>query len=75
LQQKAELSSLYPFVDLDTAPIMAHDYRFPNTSLISFFVAGSAALVLVGLGSAVGHLGLALNPKAQQFSFLDPRGP
>jgi hypothetical protein len=70
LQQKAELSSLYPFADIDSALLLAHDYRFPNTTLLALYTAGSAALVLVGLGSAVGRFVLALNPKPREFPFL-----
>ncbi len=70
LQQKAKLSNLYPFANIDSALLLAHDYRFPNTTLLALYAAGSAALVLVGLASALGSVMLALKPKPRQFPFL-----
>ena len=69
-QQKAELSSLYPFADVDSALLLAHDYSFPTTTRLALYAAGSAALVLAGLASAVGSVMLALKPKPRQFPFL-----
>ena len=61
-QQKAELSSLYPFADIDSALLLAHDYSFPTTTLLALYAAGSAAFVLVGLASAVGSVMLRSSP-------------
>ncbi len=46
------------------------NYRFPNTTRLALYAAGSAALVLVGLASAVGSFMFTLKPKPRQFQFL-----
>ncbi len=70
-KQKAELSEQYPFADLGAALILEHDYLFPTTAVISLYIAGCAALWLIGLGSVIALVVLAMKPRPKEFAFLE----
>ena len=55
--QNVTLTEQYTFADVGSALILEHDRAFPTVTRLALYVAGSVALFLAGVGSAVGYQG------------------
>jgi hypothetical protein len=72
--QKLKLSEQYTFADVGSALIL-EDRAFPTTARLALYVAGSAVLLLAGVGSLIGYIVFTRKTRPQEFPFLEGSAP